>query len=313
MKKRRHTSLTGSIARESIRILISTSKLKNGGLFTESSKYAKSPSRWKIPKGYSLDKFNIDGIPMELLRVDADYNDHIILQLHGGSYLMGFADIYRRLALRYVKISRGASVLSVDYRIAPEYKYPAALDDAFAAWNWLLSHNYQAKNILVTGDSAGGNLALALVIKLRESGGEMPRGLILMSPWADMTGSGESRAFNYERDPMFGKSAGDERADHIREAGNPYAGDSDLKDPHLSPIYAEFDQFPPMLIQAGDWEILLSDSRTIVKKAREAGVDVTLTEYPGMFHVFQMFCGLLPESRCAWREVENFVQKCFAE
>lgn len=312
MKKTRAT-MAGALARECIRAAMGFGQLKDGGLFAAGAKYAKTVSRWKTPKGCTLRKFTIDGLPMELLTFDSGRSDKVILQFHGGAYMMGLMDQYRRFALKYARLGGGVSVLSVDYRIAREYRYPAALEDALEAWNWLLGHGYKAENILVAGDSAGGNLALALTLKLRDGGGELPRALVLMSPWADMSSSGESRVSNYKRDPMFGMSAGDHRAGGKRKAGNPYAGSADLRDPFLSPIYAEYSRFPPMLIQVGGWEMLLSDARTVAQKAGEAGVEVTCTEYTGMFHVFQIFGGLLPESRWAWREAGEFIRKNFAD
>jgi epsilon-lactone hydrolase len=305
--KKKHASLAGTLAREGIRAAMGLGSLRNGGLFAAGTKHAKFTSRWKAPKGCALRKLTVDGLPMELLEIDSGRSDKVILQFHGGAYLMGLMDQYRRLALRYARLGGGVSVLSVDYRIAPQYQFPAALEDALAAWNWLLGHGYRADNIIVVGDSAGGNLALALALKLRDGGGALPRALVLMSPWADMSGAGESRVFNCEKDPMFGTRSGDK---HI--SGNPYAGSADLRDPHLSPVYAEFSRYPPMLIQVGDWEMLLSDARTVAQKAGEAGVEVTCTEYAGMFHVFQMFGGLLPESRQAWREAGEFIRKSFA-
>lgn len=309
--KRKHASFLGSLARECIRHGMHSKKMRNGGYLVAASKLAEQEMQWKAPKDCTLDRFELDGIPMEMLKISAGLKDKVILQFHGGAYLIGFMDMYRRIAYRYARLSGGANVLSVDYRIAPEYQHPAALEDAFDAWNWLLESGYKAENIIIAGDSAGGNLALTLTLKLRDSGMAVPRALVLMSPWADMSGVGESRKFNFKRDPMFGESAGDESVIKRREPGNPYAGETDLKDPYLSPVYADFMGFPPMLIQVGDWEMLLSEARTVAEKARAQGIRVVLTEYPGMFHMFQMSGMLLPESRSAWREAGAYIRACF--
>jgi monoterpene epsilon-lactone hydrolase len=308
--KKHHASIRGALTRETIRLAVSSPKLKDGGLFDMGAKLNGRPSKWTCPKGCSIKKIDCCGAPAELLELQTGLKDKVILQLHGGAYLIGFLDMYRKFAYRYARLSGGASVFSLDYRIAPKNQYPAALDDAMNAWNWLLDHHYNAENIIVAGDSAGGNLALALTLKLREKGMVLPRALVLMSPWADMTGVGASRTLNYKKDPMFGKRAGDGGPEDKRKPGNPYAGEADLNDIYLSPMFADFDGFPSMLIQVGDWEMLLDDARTVAKKAWKAGVDATLMEFPGMFHVFQSV-HFLPESREAWKAVGEFIRKCF--
>lgn len=301
--KEKRASLAGIILREAIRTGVRMRRSR-GGLMRAGTAYAAAKSGWRAPKGWKLEKFRAGCLPLELLTSARGREDLAVLQLHGGAYQMGYTDMYRRFSLRYSRLCGDAPVLSVDYRTAPEHRFPAALEDALAAWTWMLENGCRAERILVVGDSAGGNLALALTLKLRELGCALPGALVLLSPWTDMTGEGESRKFNYPRDPMFGESAGGLGA-------NAYAGGADLHDPYLSPAFAEYEGFPPMLLQAGTWEMLLSDSRTVAEKAAAAGVDVTLTEYAGMFHVFQLFGSLIPESRAAWREVARFIRAKF--
>ncbi len=307
MSKR--ASVPGMAVRETLRLLMHTPMMKNGGIFREHKLL--SNFHWRPPRGYRVEKIQNGEFPMEMLSRGNKQHDKVILQLHGGAYLIALSDLYRIFAYRFCKAGGGAGVLTIDYRIAPRYQHPAALNDALSAWKWLRSNGYLPQNIIVTGDSAGGNLALALTLQLRDWKEELPNSLILMSPWADMTGSGDSRKFNYEKDPLFGKCAGDKTAESIRAPGNPYAGNHDLTDKYLSPVFGEYDGFPPMLIQVGGWEMLLSEARTVAEHARAAGVNVTLTEYPGMFHVFQALCDLLPESRRAWREIDDFIQEQF--
>jgi acetyl esterase/lipase len=290
--------------------MVRTPMLRNGRIFTFGAKMAGGKSRWKCPKDCTLRKVTCGGAPAELLEERTGTRDRVILQLHGGGYLVGFSDMYRKLACRYLRLSGGASVFSLDYRIAPAHRHPAALDDAFAAWCWLVDNGYEAADIIVAGDSAGGNLALALTLRLRENGMALPDALVLLSPWADMSGVGLSRSANFRKDPLFGKSAGDREAAGIRKPGSPYSGDAELTDIYLSPIYADLTGFPPMLIQAGEWEMLLDDARTIEKNASAAGVDATLMVFPGMFHVFQV-ASWLPESREAWKVVGAFIRMRF--
>jgi acetyl esterase/lipase len=217
----KHASFRGALVRELVRFAVSTPKLRNGGLFSAGARWSGRESTWKCPNDCSVRKVDCCDAPAELLECQTGRRDKVILQLHGGAYLIGFSDLYRGFACRYLRLSGGASVLSLDYRIAPAHPYPAALDDAEDAWNWLLENGYKAENIILAGDSAGGNLALALTLRLRENGKPLPNALVLLSPWADMTGSGLSRTTNYKKDPLFGQSAGSGGASEIRKPGNP--------------------------------------------------------------------------------------------
>lgn len=239
---------------------------------------------------------------MEMLSPVEGECDWVVLQLHGGGYVSAFKNNYRTMAGLYSEVCPGACVLSVDYRVAPEHPYPAALEDAIDAYQWLLDEGFEAKHIFLAGDSAGGGLSLALVMYLREHNILLPAGIALMSPWADLTASGASYDDNYEVDIVFGN-----RRDSLIY-GNPYSDGSDPKDPHISPVYGEFNGFPPMLIQVGSEEMLLDDSKKVAAKAKQAGVSVRYSEYPGMFHVFQMAAKSMPEAGKAWSEVGKFFE-----
>jgi acetyl esterase/lipase len=266
-------------------------------------------SKWEPPKGYTLTKYEENGLPIELLECENGLKEKVILQFHGGAYIIPLIDIYRKIAYRYSRISKGASVVTIDYRCAPDCTFPAALDDAHAAWEWLLKQGYSEENIIIVGDSAGGNLVLALTSRLRDEGRKLPQALILMSPWTDLAAEGESYVNNLYKDPMFGLRKKDQNANLEEKIKffRSYAGNTDLHDPYLSPAYGHFEHFPHMLIQVGSHEMLESDARTIYDKATAAGVNVTFTHYEGMFHVFQLFGDLIPEAHRAWREVESFI------
>lgn len=241
---------------------------------------------FKMPEDYTLEIFEVNGIAMEWV-VKKDANpDKAILQLHGGAYTRSLKDngmTYRRAAVQYARIS-GAAVLTVDYRVAPKDPYPAALEDALLAYNWLLDNGFVSENIIIVGDSAGGGLALAIVLFLRDNNMPMPAGLITMSAWTNL---------NYKRrKPAY---VGNERADN----------------PYISPVYGEYHDFPPMLMQAGGDEIILNDTLKVAAKAKDAGVLVTQTTYPGMFHVFQMLFPELEDANKAWEEVEKFITNIF--
>ena len=304
-------SFSGRIVREGLRTAMQTKAYRDGAFFDKGKTDAQKPSKWLAPKGYKLSKFKVDSVPMEFLETNLG-SKKVILQLHGGAYIIGLGDGYRKLALKYNVISGGASVLSVDYRIAPEYVFPTALMDALVAWNWLIAQGYKPENIIVVGDSAGGNLALALAEWLRDHNQKLPVAMVLMSPWTDMAAEGESHTTNLYKDPLFGQK--------LPKKGEPapkkllwrpaYAGKTDLHDKYLSPAYADFQQFPSMLIQVGSYEVLESDAEIVASKAKSVGVEVTLTEYEGMFHVFQQI-QMLPESKRAWKEVAEFIKRYF--
>ena len=240
---------------------------------------------------------------MEYLRPEHVMTGRVILQLHGGSYIGPMKNIYRKFAVRYSRLSYGGDVLSVDYRVAPEDPYPAALNDAIYAYYWLIKEKkYQPEQIVIAGDSAGGGLALALCMYLRDYKVPMPGGLIMMSPWTDLTCSGESYDSNYEKDPLFGKS---------RESTlyhSPYIGEMDPHTPYISPLFGTYQDLPPMLFQVGDYEMLLSDTLQAAQKAKKAGVKCRASIYEGMFHAFQMSMDLFPESKEAWEEIQRYFE-----
>jgi len=261
---------------------------------------------WTVPEPFNLTSFEMDGFTMKMLSSKENPDlDHVILQLHGGGYMGAIRNAYYVFAGLYNEVSKGMNVLCPDYRVAPENPYPAALEDAVASFKWLLTRGYKPENIIVAGDSAGGGLAMALCMYLRDNGLPMPGGLIAMSPWTDLTASGASYDDNYDKDPLYGGTR--ESLIYI----NAYPGDHDKTDPYISPAFGSFKDFPPMLIQVGSNEMLLSDSETVAAKARDEGVKVRYHVYEGMFHVFQMAYTAIPESKKAWIEVGKFFEVLF--
>lgn len=257
---------------------------------------------WKCPDCFEMQIIDMGDFTMELLTPKENSNrDKIILQLHGGGYVGGMHNAYRMFAGLYSEVSRGMSVLTVDYRVAPEHPYPAALMDAYSAYCWLLSQGWFSDQIILAGDSAGGGLVMALCHYLKDMGKQLPSGIVAMSPWTDLTASGESYDTNYEKDPLFGNTR--DSLIYNKE----YVGQNDPMNAYISPLFGDFREFPPMLIQVGSYEMLLSDSVSVAAKARQQGVKVRLSVYDGMFHVFQMAAKMLPESRRAWAEIGKFI------
>ncbi len=234
-------------------------------------------------KGMNYRPFMIGDIPSEWVSVNHSHMvNHIILYCHGGGYFTGSL-AYARVLTNKLAMSTSMDVLSFDYRLAPEHPYPAAVEDAVKVWDYLMYQGYGSRDIIVAGDSAGGNLALELGLRLKEQGRLLPRGFVLMSPWTDMTFRGKSHETRKEIDPVLNE-AYMERARSAYAGAQPPAWD----DPGLSPLYGDFAGFPPVYIQVGDNEILLSDSVELEKRLRKANVYVRLDIYRGMWHVFQM-------------------------
>lgn len=298
---RKKVSLIGGMTREMMSDVMETALKKP----IQTGEFRKNPVEpaWHCPSGYIYELVEAPDFVMEYLKPQKAVTDRVILQLHGGGYIGPMKNVYRRFAVKYSKLSLGADVLTPDYRIAPDYTFPAALEDCVYAYRWLLEEKkYQPEKIVIAGDSAGGGLALALCHYARDHGLPFPGGIITMSPWTDVTLSGDSYKTNYEIDPLFGNS----RENMLYQCS--YVGDADRENPYLSPLFGNFRGFPPMLMQVGSYEVLLDDTKEAAKKAREAGVRVRCSVYDGMFHVFQMGLDLIPESREAWEEVGEYLR-----
>ncbi len=258
---------------------------------------------FNYPEHFSTKIINMPNFKAELLKWKGSENPYIILQLHGGGYVGAFKNQYRAFAGLYSEISNGASVLTIDYRVAPENPYPAALEDALYSYDWLLSNGYPEEKIILAGDSAGGGLAMALCHYLNDRERILPAGIIAMSPWTDLTASGSSYIDNYETDPLFGNTKDSLIYDSV------YLNGHNPENPYISPLFGDFSGFPPMLIQVGSNEMLLSDSTSVAEKAKQQGVKIRLSVYEGMFHVFQMGMTTMPESKKAWVEVSKFIEQ----
>ena len=256
------------------------------------------------PRGFRKRIISLDNSEIEMYECKKNENKFLVYYLHGGAYIQNLSDLYRLRIRKYSRIARNADVALLDYRLAP-------LD----GWQKLIDEGYLPENILVGGDSAGGNLALAMCLKLKDSGRELPRGLMLFSPWTDMTGSGSSYETNFNLDPMFG---GDSAlsGDQIRafQSFGVYAFclDADRMSPYVSPVFGDYEGFPPSIITVGSHELLYSDSLTVYEKMKKAGVDCSLVVGEGMFHVYALFGKLIPEADFAMKQVADFADKLFS-
>ncbi len=252
----------------------------------------------KTPKGVKMKAFGLGYMNAEWFTPDNLTNDNVILYLHGGGYGMGSISSHRALAAR-IAIGSGSKLLIIDYRLAPEHKFPAAVEDAYTAYTFLLEKGYPPGNVIIMGDSAGGGLTLATILKCKMMGTPLPGAAVCMSPWVDLAAS-DTRMLEKSKEDVFIDF------ESLRIWGKKYA-DGHLQDPLASPIYGDFTGFPPLLIQVGTAEILYYDSLNLAEKASESGVDVTFEEYKDMLHVFQTFAGFLPQSDIALNNIFKFI------
>lgn len=259
--------------------------------------------QWKCPKEFEYECIERASFVLEVLKKAQADVKLVVLQLHGGGYIGRLRNVHRNMAKIYCEFGEDICTVSPDYRVAPEHPYPAALEDALSSFDWLLEKGFSEHQIIVAGDSAGGGLAMSLCMYLKAQGRKLPLGIIAMSPWTDMTASGISYQFNYEKDPLFGNTT-----DSVL-FNRDYVGKESEKKPYVSPLFGDFHDFPPMLIQTGSFEMLLSDSIAVAKKAKDSGVTVHFHVFEGMFHDFQMAGDLIPESKEAWLEVGEFIEK----
>lgn len=261
----------------------------------------RSAARVRVPRDVTVATADANGVPAEWVAVPGAAADRVVYYLHGGAYTTCSPRTHRALAAAIARAS-GARALLPDYRLAPEHVFPAAVDDAQTAYRWLLASGIAPERIVMAGDSAGGGLAVATAVALRDAGDPLPAGLVLLSPWTDLAATGVTMRTRARADPWL-------HADGVAPAGRIYLGDADPRSPLASPIYADLQGLPPMLIQVGDDEILLDDAIRLADRARASGVAVTLDIWPGMWHVFQAVLGYMPEPVRAIRKIGVFVRE----
>lgn len=258
----------------------------------------------KLPVGVNVEPVDADGVDAEWVSGSADSNDDgIILYLHGGAYVFGTPESYRNLTSRIAR-ETGMKVLVVDYRLAPEHPFPAAVDDATVAYKWLLAQDHAPERIIVMGDSAGGGLATALMVNLKNLGLSLPGAAVLMSPWCDLSLSGASMQLNEKADVMLS-------ADSLSRFAGDYLVDTNPRAPLASPLFADLSAFPPTLVIVSSSEVLLSDSETLVEKINTTGGQARLSVWKNMPHVFPMLAGTVPEATQAIVEIGSFVRDQF--
>jgi acetyl esterase/lipase len=259
--------------------------------------------RWvpRPPAGVETVATRLGGVPASLVTAPQSEAGRHILFLHGGAYIAGSAAIYRHVTWRFAMAAE-ARLAAIDYRLAPEHPFPAALDDATAAWHALIEKGADPRRCAVMGDSAGGGLALALALRLRDRAEPLPAAIVALSPWTDLAITGRSCRDNAVFDPVL-------KGEDLKMLAAQYLGGADPRNPYVSPLYGEPRGLPPTLIQVGSDEILRDDSERMAGRMSEAGCEVVLEVWPRMPHVWHGFAPLLPEARSAIARVGDFVRR----
>ena len=249
---------------------------------------------------YRYKQFIANDVNLEVLEY-CQPSKNVVLMVHGGSFVYRMSDNFTKIIPFYSEASGHAKVVTVDYRVAPHVTYQEMIKDVVKAYEWVLEQGYKPENIVIAGDSSGGGTTLATVLYLREHNYPMPAGVITLSACTNMGCDTISFSEKFQVDRIFGRS------ESLSQNFATFVGDDDYKNPYISPYFANYYNFPPMLIQVGSNEMLFDDSKDIAKKAHKQDVDVTLEIYENMFHDFQICKGVLLEADMAWIGIERFM------
>ncbi len=263
-------------------------------------------SRYKPSKGFEVSRHTCGKACYEKLVDNNGKTDKVVFHLHGGGFRVKLIDTYRKLSQKYSRLLGGATVISVDYRVFPEYGFPAQLVDSVAAYKEIIRQGIKPENIVFIGDSAGANLALTTALYLRDNGLPLPSAIVCFSLWGDATSSGESKEKNAYKDPIYGIPQKERIEDNLEylHGISRYAKNLDRTDPYVSPCFGDFVGFPPVTLVCGEAEVDESDSDRVYEKLTALGVDAALYKFEGMFHCFQLV-PFLPESKQAYESVRK--------
>jgi acetyl esterase/lipase len=253
------------------------------------------------PRGTQTQRVYAHSAYGDLITTLASQQDRYVLYLHGGAYRLGTPATYRHFTWRIATAAR-VRLLALDYRLAPEHPFPAALDDAVSAYQWLLANGANARKLAVIGDSAGGGLTLALLLKLRDRGMPLPAAAVTLSPWTDLALTGPSIRLNTDADPML-------NADDLPQFASDYLAGANPKDPYASPLYGDPSGLPPTLFHVGSDEILRDDAVRMAEKMVGAKCEVDLEVWPRMPHVWHLLAPVVPEAMAAIRKIGAFIER----
>ncbi len=253
----------------------------------------------KPPKDVEIFPITVNGVSAEWLTPVGATQEKVMIYLHGGGYVMGSPATHRSIVARLAKAC-GVRALSIDYRLAPEHPFPAALEDSLTAYQWVIDQGISPENILMAGDSAGGGLTLATLLSLRDNNQALPAMALCISPWTDLTLTGSSITTKAKIDPYI--------SHNLLKLGAHYVAESKAQLPLISPFYADLKGLPPLLIHAGTDEVLLSDSTRLAEAAKNSGVIVNIKIWERMWHDFHLWAPYVPEANQAIEEIGNFVE-----
>ena len=254
-----------------------------------------------IPPDVTCEPVSAGGVPSEWVSAPGAEPGRVVMYLHGGGYTLCSINTHREMIARIARAS-AARALAVEYRLAPEHPFPAAIEDATAAYRWLIAQGTDPACLVIAGDSAGGGLTVATLLALRDAGDPLPAAAVCISPWTDMEGSGDSMRTKADEDPMV-------QPELLPPMAAAYLGGAEPRNPLASPIYADLRGLPPLLIQVGRAEVLLDDSTRLAERATGAGVEAELEVWDGMFHVWHTFAIILPEAQQAIDRIGEFVRQ----
>jgi epsilon-lactone hydrolase len=257
-------------------------------------------SQFQLAEDVRCQPVDAGGVPAEWIITPEATDGRVIYYLHGGGYVMGSINTHREMISRLSRAAR-ARALAIDYRLAPENPFPAAVEDSTAAYRWLLSTGVDPARLVIAGESAGGGLTVATLVALRDAGDPLPTAAVCLSPWVDLEGLGESMTTKAEIDPIT-------QREDILELAKAYLGDAHPRTPLAAPLYADLTGLPPLLIQVGTAETLLDDSTRLAERARSAGIDVVLEPWDDMFHMWHFFAAMLPEGQQAIDRIGGFIR-----
>lgn len=291
-----------SVEHESVvEMLKSRPVIENPTLEQSRQGFEELAKMFALPDDVRIESVDAGGVAAEWVRAPESRDDYTLLYVHGGGYSIGSTRTHRELVARIARAC-GARALSLDYRLAPEDPFPAALEDATAAYRWLLAGGAQPERIAIGGDSAGGGLTLATLLALRDAGERLPAAGLCLSPWTDLEGTGASAQPGGADDPLL-------TAEALREMGRVYIGSGDPRHPHAAPVHADYTGLPPLILQVGTREILLDDATRVAERARAAGVEVQLEAWEGLIHVWHLFGPEILEARQAVESLAQFFHK----
>lgn len=263
--------------------------------------WEKSALQAQLPVGITINPVTLGGIYCERVNQPDPVQNKQLIYIHGGGFTTGSCKTHRELAARF-SLASGIPVLLVDYRLAPEHPYPAGIEDVLQVYHSLLHSGMQPEQIAIGGDSAGAQMVLSTLLRLRLAGEPLPAAVALLSPWLDLGMIGESMQSRAKLDPLVSHKA-------LQSAAHHYIGSQDSSDPFISPVNADLHGFPPIFIQIGDHEVLLSDATRLADKAKAAGVDMVLEVWPEMWHVWQGWAATLPEGQQAIDRIGQYLRE----